>query len=47
MASYFNEYLRQTVYFRPFYARRWAREYPQYADLFETRKAACDVEVAE
>jgi hypothetical protein len=28
---------------RPFYARKWAREFPGFAELFETRKAACDL----
>jgi hypothetical protein len=29
--------------FRPFYARKWQKELPEYAELFETRKAACDL----
>ena len=34
---------------RPHFARKWAREFPQFAYLFETRRASCDVveEVAE
>jgi hypothetical protein len=28
---------------RPYYARKWQKEFPKYADLFETRRAACDL----
>lgn len=28
---------------RPYFARKWRREFPEYADFFETRKAACDL----
>jgi hypothetical protein len=28
---------------RPYYARKWQKEFPEYADLFETRLAACDL----